>query len=363
MKPLMRCIPLLTAVVFAGCAKQPEQAQDEVRPVWTMQVGESLGSVGASYSGEIRARYESKLAFRTSGKVAERLVEVGSHVTAGQTLLRLDQLDAALNHAAALANADAATTRVAQARLDLNRSQQLFAQNFVSRAEVDRRQLDLNSALSQLRATQAQTSIARNQRGYATLNADRSGVVTAIEIEAGQVVSTGQAVVAVAADGEREVVISVPESRVEELRAANSMTISVWANPGKTYAGSLRELAPDTDDVSRTYAARITIHNSDAALRLGMTASVQVPDVAGGAAVRVPLTAVSNHTGAPMLWVVDPTSSKVTARKVRLGAAQNDFVIVADGVKQGESIVTAGVHMLHEGQSVKPVAAQLAQGE
>jgi hypothetical protein len=154
-------------------------------------------------------------------------------------------------------------------------------------------------------------------RGFTTLVADRDGVVSAINAEAGQVVAAGQSIVTVAADGEREVSISIPESRVDELRKAQKLTIAVWAHPEKSWSGKLRELAPDADSVTRTYSARISILDADAdpsLLRLGMTASVMVPDVDGSGAVRVPLTAVVDHERSRQVWVVDPKTSRVVAR-------------------------------------------------
>jgi RND family efflux transporter MFP subunit len=179
-------------------------------------------------------------------------------------------------------------------------------------------------------------------------------------VEVGQVVGAGQVVLTIAADGEREVVISIPEARVAELRKAKSMTVSLWANPGKPYGGKLRELAPDTDEVTRTYEAKVTVLDPDASLLLGMTASVRVPDVQGSTAVRLPMTAVYDNKGKPLVWVVDPQTSQVAQRFVTLAAAEKDTILIAEGLKDGEIVVTAGVHMLHEGQKVKIVDAPTA---
>jgi RND family efflux transporter MFP subunit len=162
----------------------------------------------------------------------------------------------------------------------------------------------------------------------------------------------------VAADGEREVLVSIPESRVDELRHARTLQISVWAKPGKTYHGVLRELAPDSDSVTRTYSARISVKDADSALKLGMTASVFTPDIDGATAIQLPLTAIYNKDGEPLVWVVDDKTSRVATRAVKLGSARNDVVLIASGLTGGETVVTAGVHMLHAGQRVKTVAAQ-----
>jgi RND family efflux transporter MFP subunit len=342
---------------MSGCKREAQESHEDVRPVRAVTIGQTGGTVGATYSGEIRARYESKLGFRNGGKVVERLVEVGTRVRPGRPLLRQDPEDVALSVVSATAEVESARSRVTQSRVDLERSKQLFAKRFVSQAEVDRDQLTLDQAESQLKAAEAQLQMAANRHTYATLAADMPGVVTAINAEVGQVVAAGQTVLTIAADGQREVDISIPEARVDEFRHAKRMTVSLWANPGKTYTGKLRELAPDTDEVTRTYAAKVTVVDPDANLLLGMTASVHVPDVQGSTAVRLPMTAVYDNKGKPLVWVVDPRTSQVTQRFVTLAAAEKDTILVAEGLTNGEVVVTAGVHMLHEGQKVKLVDA------
>ena len=350
----------VTAVtlLLSACTHDKAVPFEEVRPVRTLVAGRDAGSVSAVYSGDIVARHESQLAFRTPGKIVARLVDVGSVVKRGQPLARIDPEQETLHIVAATADVDAARSRVAQARVDLQRAEQLLARKFASQAEVDQLQLALDQAESQLRAAQAQRDISVNQRDYTVLTSDRDGVVTAITAEAGQVVAAGQPVVSVAQDGEREVAISVPESRVDELRSAHALQVSVWAHPGKSWNGVLRELAPDTDSVTRTYSARISIPNPDPALlRLGMTATVRAPDVDGTSAIRLPLTAIDDQGGRRQVWVVDPKTLRVAPREVTVGGAQNDAVIVAKGLAGGETVVTAGVHMLQPNQRVTVMTA------
>src|SRR5262249_35983187 len=158
-----------------------------------------------------------------------------------------------------------------------------------------------------------QQQITLNQRGYTELVADRDGVVSAISAEAGQVVAAGQQVVTVAADGEREVVVSIAESRVDELRAAKDLKVSVWAKPGQAWAAGRRGAARVPDSGPRTSSARIGVKSPDAALRLGMTASVFAADIEGARAIRLPLTAIHNPAGQAQVWVVDSKTQLVAA--------------------------------------------------
>lgn len=364
MKVQWAIVPFSVLVMLGGCQRNAPASIEEIRPVRTIIAGRSTGSVEAKYSGEVVARYESALGFRTPGKIAARFVEVGSAVKRGQPLMRLSPEQEVLHAVAASADVDAARSRVAQARVDLQRTEQLLARQFASRAELDQQKLALDQAQAQLSAALAQREVAENQRGYTVLTADRDGVVTAIAAEVGQVVAAGQPVITVAADGEREVAISIPESRVDELRNEPVFRVSVWAHPGQSWAGSLRELAPGTDSVTRTYSARIAIRQPDPKLlRLGMTASVTMPDVDGASAIRLPLTAIVERQGQRQVWVVDAKTSRVSLRNVTLGSAQDDSVLVASGLSGGEIVVSSGVHMLQPDQRVKLPSTEVATSE
>ena len=349
---------LTGVLLLSACAPKEVAAPESPRPVRTVVAGATASSTTAAYSGEVRARYENSLSFRTSGKVLTRLVDVGSHVKAGQPLMRLDTVQETLQIASSDADVEASRSRITKLQLDISRTETLLSRKFASQAELDALKQALDEAQAGLKMSLARQQININQRGFSELRAERAGIVTAISAEAGQVVGAGQPVLTVAADGEREVVVSVPESRVDELRQAKDMQVSIWALPGKHYKAVLRELAPDTDTVTRTYSARVRITNTDEALRLGMTAVVNLVDTDTSKAIRLPLTAVYNKTGDVLVWVLNPKTTQVNARKVVLGDAQNDTVWVKEGLSGGETVVTAGVNLLVEGQKVLVTGAK-----
>ncbi len=357
-RPAIAAIGLLSAALLGACAPQAVPAPEAPRPVRTVVAGATPSNTTAAYSGEVRARYENNLSFRTSGKIVARLVDVGSHVQAGQLLMRLDVAQETLQIATSDADVEASRSRIAKLHLDITRTEALLARKFASQAELDSLKLALDEAEAGLKIALARQQINLNQRGFSELRAERAGTVTAVSAEAGQVVGAGQPVLTVAADGAREVVVSVPESRVDELRRAKDMQVSVWALPGKRYHAVLRELAPDTDTVTRTYSARVALTNADAALRLGMTAVVNLTDIDTTSAIRLPLTAIYNKTGDALVWVLNPKTTQVSARKVVLGGAQNDTVWVKEGLSSGETVVTAGANLLVEGQKVLVTGAK-----
>ncbi|MBV8466486.1 MAG: efflux RND transporter periplasmic adaptor subunit, partial [Burkholderiales bacterium] len=292
-------------------------------------------------------RREAPLGFRIGGQVTERYVELGQHVAAGQALFRLDGRDVALQTASA-------QSQLEKARLDYERSKQLKEKGFISQASVDQTKAAFD-------VTQAQYKLAANQDGYAVLKAEHAGVVTALNAEVGQVVGAGQPVATVAEDGEREVAVSVPESRVDELRRAGQLDVTIWANPGKHYQGKLRDLAVDTDPATRTYAARITIAEPDDAVRLGMTANVTLPTADGKQGYALPLTAIYDLDGQPKVWLVDGKSNRVSLHAVQIGAAHDESVLIDAGLKAGDIVVTAGAHLLHANELVRLAESQLTR--
>ncbi|MFY9326539.1 MAG: efflux RND transporter periplasmic adaptor subunit [Georgfuchsia sp.] len=350
-----RTIPLLAAsalslaalysFLIAACGRNAESITAEaVRPALVERVAATPGFGADVFSGEIRARHETDLAFRISGKIAAREVETGDAVKPGTVLARLDPDDVKLRFAEAEA-------QYAPAEAEVKRYRDLRAQNFISQSALDARE-------SAFRAARAQLELARNQQSYAVLRADRAGVVTLVAAEAGQVVAAGQPVMRLALPGEPEVVISIPENRLKAFQSAKRLTVALWSAPGKHYAGRIRELAPAADAATRTFAARISIVDADADVRLGMSASVRLTTDREQQVFVVPQSALTRIDGKPTVWVVDAKAQTVAPRAVTVVEFDaNDRVAVADGLNAGDLVVTAGVHKLLPGQKVRPVMA------
>ena len=361
MKSLGFLIALAVAamLVLAGCSRE-EAAPVAPRSVIAQVVGTKPDEGANVYSGEVRARYENDLAFRVGGKVTARLVDVGAAVTKGQSLARLDPQDAQLSVEAARSQRAAAEADHVLAKAELERYRDLYARNFVSRAVLDARETTFNTTKARLEQAKAQLATAQNQSSYTTLIAEADGVITAVNLEPGQVVAAGQTVMRFARPEEKEVAINLPETRLAELRDAKEISVSVWAAPENTYRGRIREVAPHADAATRTFAVRIALLNPDNAVRLGMTANVALGDGASHQVITLPLTAIGQHDGQPAVWVVDPRTSKVNLRPVAIGAYREDGVVVRDGLKPGEIVVTVGVHKLLPDETVRVLSETLA---
>jgi len=340
-------------LALAGCAKQEAAAPPAPRAVLAQVVTATAADLGNVYSGEVRARYESDLAFRVGGKIVARPVDVGSTVRKGEVMARLDPQDARLAVDAARSLLAAAEADHALAEAELARYRELHAKNFVSKAVLDARQTTFNTTKARLEQARAQVATARNQSDYTALEADADGVITAVLAEPGQVVAAGQPVVRLARPEEKEVVIHVPEGRLAELREANRVLVALWTRPERPYSGRVREISPNADPVTRTFTVKVSVPQADDDVRLGMTANVHIGERDARRVIKVPLGAVAQENGRASVWVVDPATRKVAPRPIEIGAYREDGVTVLAGLAAGEVVVTAGVHKLLAGEPVR----------
>jgi multidrug efflux system membrane fusion protein len=339
---MLRGSLLLGTLLLVGACGKMASPPEPPRPVLTSILGSSDENTAATYSGEVRSRFETPLGFRIPGKIASRLVDAGAQVKAGDVLARLDPADTALSAAAADAQLDLAAA-------DVRRYRELRDKNFVSQAALDAKETGFKAA-------RAQGDLARNQSSYTVLRADQAGVVELVAAEVGQVVAAGQTVMRVARTDTLEVAVAIPETRMPDLRLLKAAEVSLWADEKARYQGVLRELSPVADALTRTYAARVSILNPDARVLLGMTANVKFlrDRATSGSRLSVPLTAIFQQEGKPALWIVGADQT-VSLRPVTVASYGESTAILESGAQAGERIVVAGVHKLSAGEKIKAV--------
>lgn len=349
---LPRLLPLSLAVLLAACGNG-EQAQQVIRPAMVVQPQPAADSVEA-FPGEVRARLESELAFRIGGKISKRLVDSGARVKKDQPLAELDPEDVRLQLEAARAQVGAAEANLKLVRAERDRYQTLLERQMISRSQYDTVENQYRAGEARVKQIRAEFNVANNQAGYSVLRSQADGVIASRRAEVGQVVAAGQTVFTLAADGEREVLISLPEQGVERFRIGQPVSVELWSQPGQRFQGSIRELSPAADPQSRTYAARVAFKDAKVPAELGQSARVFV-QTNGDVPLSVPLSALTAEAGAPYVWVVDPKDSTVKRRPVRIGAYGEDRVPVLEGLQADDWVVAAGVQVLREGQTVHPV--------
>ncbi len=342
---------LLVGAALAGCSKPPA-AEDPVRAVKVQTVGAGAYGTAPEFSAEVRARVETPIGFRVAGKILRRQAELGQRVQAGQVLAELDPQDYRLAADAARAQQAAAQTSRDLAAADLQRYRELRAQNFISSAELERRESTYRSAQAQLEQAQAQLASQGNQTRYATLVADVAGVVTAIEAQPGQVVSAGTPVLRIAQDGARDVVFAVPEDRAAQIKPGSAVAVRGWAG-GPELQGQVREVAASADAATRTYQVKVALEGAEVP-PLGSTVYVTPKALshAGAVAIKLPTSALRQEGQTTAVWVYDPATSTVKSQVVQIATADGNDAVVASGLTPGMQVVATGVHVLSPGQKV-----------
>lgn len=347
----IRALPLLLVLGLVACSK-PAPPDEPIRAVKLMTVGVQPMQSGVEFAGEVRARVESRLSFRVGGKLTARPVEVGQRVKAGQLLAQLDPQDFRLAADAARAQLNAASTQRDLAAADYQRFKALKDQNFISGAELERRETALKAADAQLAQATAQASSQGNQTGYTRLLTDVAGVITAVDAEPGQVLAAGAPVLRLAQDGPRDVLFAVPEDKVAAMQPGSRVTVRPW-QMSTSLAGVVREVAASADPVTRTFAIKVSLP-ANSALALGSTVSVlpQALDRSGTPVIKLPTSALLQSGASTVVWVLDAASMTVRQQPVQVLTADGNEVVVASGLPPGAQVVTAGVHVLSPGQQV-----------
>ena len=346
------------SVVLAGC-QQKEAPPAPLRVVMVAQpITAELGKT--SYSGEVRARQEADLSFRVAGKVTQRMVDVGSQVQKGQVLAVLDPTDANLQLNSAQAQLDSALSVERTAKTELERYRQLLPDNAISRSQFDQVDNQYKTARSTVQQARANLDVVSNQAAYSTLRADKSGVIVTRHIEVGQVVTAGQPIYTIAIDGEREVVVGVPEQLVNQLQVRQPVQVSLWSNAEQLLPAYIREISPAAD-ASRTFAVRVALNNGNDSgkgnvpVNIGQSARVFITAANSSQQLSVPLAALTAEQQNSYVLVFNPANATLIKKPVRIGAYGRDSVPILEGLTGQDWVVIGGVHLLQAGQKVRAV--------
>lgn len=353
------CI-FITLFSLAGCGDD-KTADVKDTLVKTQKVALGANVSNKVYSGSVRGRYETNMAFQVGGKIISRNVQLGDRVNAGDVLMVIDARDVVQQSNQGDAQVAAAKAQLNLAESNLRRYRELYAQEAISASVLDQYQSAYDSARSSFEAALAQSVQGHNAIGYTNLVAGANGVISSVSAEAGQVVGAGQTVLTLVQADELEVEINVPENALDSVTVGKEVEVSLWALKDSKQAagkvqGYVREIAPMADNVTRTYKVRVSVPNHPAGMQLGMTASVVVEENTGNndssKEAVLPMTAIYQIENQPEVWVVDKETMTISTKKVTVEPAEKNQVKVT-GLSDGDIVLTAGVHKVREGQKVR----------
>jgi RND family efflux transporter MFP subunit len=338
-------------LLIAGCGSgETEVSEPTIRPVKTAVVGGESGGAIREFPGTVRAAHRVDLSFQVSGPLTNLNVIEGQHVKQGDIIAQIDPRDLRSIR-------DGAKARFDRAQGDFVRDETLFEQGHVAKARLDR-----TSAARDIR--QSELEQAEKAVRDTNLRAPFTGTIAKRYVDNFEDVRSKQPIVSLQDVTELEIAIDLPESLVAQSRRDDQPPAKIYgmfeSAPGQRLPLTIKETAAEADPITRTYRVTASFPAPVGMLVLpGMTANV-IAELPVGAVptLTVPSSAVFGEpTGGEgaFVWVVDPASSQVSRRTVRLGQLMGGSAIVESGLSAGERVVTAGVHFLSEGQKVKIV--------
>ncbi|MCC8943985.1 efflux RND transporter periplasmic adaptor subunit [Bradyrhizobium sp. Arg62] len=342
---------VLAGVALSGCNDRASQTAARATLVRTTIVQPRDRQTSLTLTGEIQARFRADLSFRVSGRVVARTVDVGAHVNKGDVLARLDPAEQQADVDAATAAVASAEARLRVAKATFERQKALIASGFTTRTVYDQAQEGLRTAEGVLEAAKAQLGTSKDALGYAALRAEADGVITARNLEVGQVVPAAQPVFSLAQDGERDAVFEVYESVFLGETDSRRITLALVSDPAVTATGEVREVSPAIDAKSSTIRVKVSIDNPPAAMTLGSAVAGTVKTKAQKD-ITLPWSALMAAGRRPAVWTVDTKTKTASLKSVTVGAYEAGQVLIKSGLEPGERVVVDGGKLLSVGQSV-----------
>jgi membrane fusion protein, multidrug efflux system len=342
---------LVCLVVLAGCKEDAAEVAPLTRvKAVTTEIVDFAPSI--TLTGVIAAQVRTDLSFRLSGKISERLVNVGDHVVLNQVLARLDPDEQQAELVSAQAGVVSAEAMVRQATAAFERQKDLLGRGNTTRRDYDQAEASLRSAKAQLDQAHSDRSVAQDQLAYTELRADADGIIVARMAEAGQVVAQAQPVYSLARDGPRDAVFNVHEWALANVATGEGLVISLVSDPAVKTLGDLREISPAVNPSTQTVMVKIGLRETPPAMTLGALVDGTGP-TRQQKVVLLPWASLFEIDGRPAVWVLDPGGTIASLKPITISSYTKDRIAVSSGLQTGEIVVSAGVQMLRPGQKVE----------
>lgn len=395
------------------CKTATEVQPETPKLVKTEILENSSTTISYTYPGKVQASRKVNLAFRVPGQIHELPVIRGQRVQKGDLLAKLDQRDyqialdsvtarlgQARSQLAAMkagareedlrsleASVASAKAQMREAEANYERYRNLWKEKMVSKAEFDRfetawqvsksayqaaeqnlkkgkagsREEDIQAMEWSIKALEAEQRSAQASLDDTELKAPFSGIVADRTVENYENIGVGQPLICLQDMEELEIIINVPDRDIiiaDPTRAGIPM-VHFDALPEKSFESYFKEIRTNADPSTQTYEITVAMDYPKGLNVLpGMSVSLEVDlpslDVAKDGSFMVPSSALfADEDGGNYLWVVDENTNGVIRRKVSMGPLEGPNVEVSGDISAGERIVVAGVHLLHEGQTVR----------
>jgi membrane fusion protein (multidrug efflux system) len=361
LKTLPSIFSLVLILLFAACGKKNQPGMQGPPPVSVVvqQVGKSNASFYEEYPAIIKALNEVELRPQVNGYITGIYFKEGEKIKKGQKLYTIDQQQSEATYKQALANLSSQEANLARAKKDVERYRELDKQDAIAKQQVDYAEATYAAAQQQVEAAKAAVQSVQTNVRYATIVAPFDGTIGISAVRLGASVSPGQTLLnTISSDDPVAVDITVDQHDIYKFtqllsRKSNPKGDSTFQltfrNGVYPYYGKISFIDRAVDPQTGTIKMRLEFPNPDHTLRAGMSTTLRVLSQASNAVI-IPYKAINEQLGEFFVYMVD--SSKATQRKVLLGTQVGKNVIVKDGLKEGDTIITEGIQNLREGSAI-----------
>jgi membrane fusion protein, multidrug efflux system len=348
-------------LVAVACGKKDQQAMQGPPPVQVVvqQVTTTDAAYYDEYPAIVKALNEVELRPQVSGYITGIHFREGDKVRKGQRLYSIDQQQSEANYKQALANLSAQEANLERAKKDVERYRELDRQDAIAKQQVDYAEATYVSAQQQVEAAKATVRAVQTNVRYATIVAPFDGTIGISAVKLGASVSPGQTLLnTISSDDPVAVDITVDQQEIygfTQLLAKNgaSKKDSTFrlAFKGQLYPeyGKISVIDRAVDPQTGTIKMRLEFPNPDHTLRAGMSGTLLLLSKSQKSVV-VPYKAINEQLGEFFVYMAD--SARATQRKVILGKQIGRNIIIKDGLKEGETIITEGIQNLREGSAI-----------
>ncbi|MDI6907459.1 MAG: efflux RND transporter periplasmic adaptor subunit [Thermoanaerobacterales bacterium] len=343
---------LVLGLVLAGCGQkgQNEAAKDQAVPVAVAEVTKGRLDRGDILTGKVAAAVEVNLVPKMAGKVGQVLVDVGDRVKAGQVVLRLDAPEMAAAVTLAESGLRQAEINFDSAKKNYERGKLLLEQQAIAPAEFEnayQKPYDLAKEAYD-RTAPAQLAQARANYENTILTTPVTGVVTARNVNPGELASPSMPVLTIVNIDAVFVETTASEEQINRLKPGQEVTVRIKAAGDQSFKGTIATVSPAADPQTRAYPVKVRIANPDGVLKPGMFATIDLGG--GGETLMVPRDAVVFRGEKSTVFVVEGNQAKV--REVTVGESDGRNIAVISGLEAGEKVVVSGQSVLNDGAKI-----------
>ncbi|GAB3901342.1 efflux RND transporter periplasmic adaptor subunit [Larkinella knui] len=362
--------PVVLLVLLTACGGNNKPAQQGPPPPTAVAVAvanEGTAVYYDEYPATVTPLNQVEIYPQIAGYITGIFFTEGQVVARGQKLYEIDKQQYQASYDEAVANVNVALANLNRAQKDADRYETLAKQDAIARQVVDNAEAALESAKMQVAAARANVARVSTNVNYSTIKAPLTGTIGISQVKLGAAVSPGQTLLnTISSEDPIAVDISVDETdiarfvRLQNRKTTDSTFVFVLPD-GSPYkaSGKIGIIDRAVDPQTGTLKVRLFFANKQKLLKSGMNGNVRVLNSESGQRLLIPYKAVTEQMSEYFVYVVGD-SSKVSQRKVSLGSRIGPNIIVKEGIREGDKIVTEGIQKLREGAVVKVVGDSAA---